>query len=99
NNLAASLSPQRMISTHLVFALPAIALTIVGLIAVPPRPRLTLGATLLGAPLAVALPGQFHWHYYQLWFVPLSIGAGWGAAAILQFLPRKSLAYAVVTLA
>jgi hypothetical protein len=41
-----------------------------------------LAALAVGTHLAVALPGQFFPHYHQYWFVPLSIGAGWGAAAL-----------------
>jgi hypothetical protein len=99
HNLTTSLSPQRIISAPVLFALPAAALTVVALVAAPRRRRRMLGGTLIGAHLAVALPGQFFPHYYQLWFVPLSIGAGWGAAALLQLMPRKSLAYAVIALA
>ena len=89
-NLAASLLPQKMFSQYLLFALPALALTILAPFRVPWRERLMLIGLLLGTHLAVALPGQFHWHYYQLWFVPLSIGAGWEVAAVLNMLgPRR----------
>lgn len=104
--LWSSLSPQKMVSKHLLFATPAIALTafaaIFGGREVPARVwRLFLGLC-VGTHLAVALPGQFHGHYYQLWFVPLAIGAGWGAAALVALLRarrRPALAYAVAALA
>ena len=103
--LLSSLTPQKMVSKYLLFAIPAMALAIVA--AMPIHAvvsmrvwRLFLGLC-LGTHLAVALPGQFHWHYYQLWFVPLAIGAGWGAAAVMKVLePRRpALAYAIVVLA
>jgi hypothetical protein len=97
NNLVASLTPGRMFSTHLLFAFPAMALTVVALIT-HARRRLLVGL-LVGTHLAVALPGQFFPHYYQLWFVPLAIGAGWGAAALPRSIKRPRLAYAVVGLA
>jgi 4-amino-4-deoxy-L-arabinose transferase-like glycosyltransferase len=39
---------------------------------------------LIGAYLAVALPGRYYNHYYQLWLVPLVVGAGW-AVGISNF--------------
>ena len=100
-NLAASFMPQKMVSPYLLFALPAFALSVVALFTLPRRQRMMLIGLFLGAHLAVALPGQFHWHYYQLWFVPLSLGAGWGAAAIFNMLGprRRPLAYAGIALA
>ena len=99
NNLAASFLPQRMISPALVFALPALTLTIIGALTAQGRRWILLAGLLVGVHLAVALPGQFFPHYYQLWFVPLSIGAGWGAAALLQVIRRKPIAYVVIALA
>ena len=39
----------------------------------------------LAAHIAVALPGRFYRHYYQLWLGPLVIGTGW---AIATFGPK-----------
>ena len=43
-------------------------------------------------PTAVAAPGKFYPHYYQLWLPPLCIAAGWSLAALGQ---RTSQANAV----
>ena len=71
---------------QLAFSLSAAALTLIGAfmgtLAAPRRAWLLLAALAVGTHLAVALPGQFFPHYHQYWFVPLSIGAGWGAAAL-----------------
>jgi 4-amino-4-deoxy-L-arabinose transferase-like glycosyltransferase len=104
-NLAASILPQNMVSKYLIFALPAMALTIIGAFggerAAPRRAWALFAGLVVGTHLAVALPGQFHGHYYQLWFVPLAIGAGWGAAALPKRVGarRTGLAYAVGLLA
>jgi hypothetical protein len=39
-------------------------------------------AWILIVPAAVAAPGKFYPHYYQLWLPPLCIAAGWSLAAI-----------------
>jgi len=36
----------------------------------------------LAAPFAVALPGRFYGHYYQLWLGPLVVGTGWTLTTI-----------------
>jgi hypothetical protein len=36
----------------------------------------------LAAPFAVALPGRFYAHYYQLWLCPLVVGTGWALATV-----------------
>ena len=99
HNMAVSVLPQRIFPSLLAFALPALALTIIGLLAAAQRPRLMLIGLIIGTHLAVAAPGQFFPHYYQLWFVPLSIGAGWGAAALIGRLHRKSIGCVVIALA
>lgn len=51
-------------------------------------------ALALGTQIIIALPGQFHAHYYQHWLPPLVIGAGWAVAEIGQCpLWRRRLAY------
>ena len=35
----------------------------------------------LAAPFAIAITGRFYGHYYQLWLVPLVVGAGWAVSA------------------
>lgn len=70
----------------MAFMTPALVLTLfaalMGTRAAPRRGWLLLAALATGTFLAVALPGSFLSHYFQLWFVPLAIGAGWGAAAL-----------------
>jgi len=66
--------------------LPLAALTATALVtgwrAGQRREALLLTAFLLGAHLAMALPGRFFPHYFQLWLPPLAIGAGWGVALL-----------------
>ena len=52
-----------------------------------------LAAFLISAPLAIALPGRFYPHYYQLWLCPLVIGAGW---AITAFGPKDKIGPAII---
>jgi hypothetical protein len=46
------------------------------------RSRAMLVAWAVGTAAAVALPGQFHPHYYQLWLPVLAVGAGVGLATL-----------------
>jgi hypothetical protein len=46
------------------------------------RPVLLLAAWILVVPAAVAAPGKFYPHYYQLWLPPFCIAAGWSLAAL-----------------
>jgi 4-amino-4-deoxy-L-arabinose transferase-like glycosyltransferase len=55
---------------------------IFGLLKGSRRHWLLLLAFVLAAYLAVALPGRFYNHYYQLWLCPLVVGAGWAVATI-----------------
>lgn len=48
------------------------------------EPWLLLIGFLSAAYFAVALPGRYYNHYYQLWLVPLVVGAGW-AVGISNF--------------
>jgi len=43
---------------------------------------LLLTGFIIAAPFAVALPGRFYAHYYQLWLCPLIVGAGWALATV-----------------
>ena len=60
----------------------AVAGTIYGLCKGSRTHWLLLLGFLIGAYLAIALPGRFYNHYYQLWLVPLVIGAGWAVCVI-----------------
>jgi hypothetical protein len=101
-NLLGSFAIGKGISPSLGYALPAVALTIIAVAMrtkAAPRGAWVLFAGLVGGTyLAVALPGAWQPHYQQLWFVPLSIGAGWGAAALpnLHGLRSRPLATAAV---
>ncbi len=44
------------------------------------EPWLLLIGFLIAAYFAVALPGRYYNHYYQLWLVPLVVGAGWAVS-------------------
>jgi hypothetical protein len=50
--------------------------------------RLLLAAWLVGTHIAVAAPGHFWPHYYQLWLPPLAVGAGWGVARLGRWVGR-----------
>ena len=65
----------------------------VGLFIRSRRNWLLLFGFLLAAPLAIALPGRFYPHYYQLWLCPLVIGSGW---AITSFGPKGKAGPAVI---
>ncbi len=100
-NLAASLAASNAFPRLLYFTIPAIALAIIGVWGTSPRRRRLLIALAIGTQVAVALPGGFANHYCQLWFVPLAIGAGWGAGALakIESIRRRWLAVAVSSLA
>ncbi len=81
------LLPDALDAKFLSLAITLAALTIAGAvhggISGPRRPWLLLIAFAIGTHIAVALPGQWHVHYYQLWLPLLAIGAGW--AAVISF--------------
>jgi len=100
-NLATSLAPSHLFNPILRFAMPTLIIALFGAIldrrhATPWRYLLALA---IGTQLAVALPGGFADHYYQLWFVPLAIAAGWGAAAIVREIKSPRLARLALSLA
>jgi len=92
-NVLHSLTLQRLFPPRLYFSLPFLGLVITGmLIAVRQQRRLLFPCLLLigqavGTQVAVALPGKFFPHYYQLWFPFLIIAASWGLGAILMLKP------------
>jgi len=64
------------------------------------QPALCLLALAVGTQVAVALPGKYFPHYYQLWFPWLILGASAGIAAIEAHLPVRALGtYAGVVVA
>ncbi len=54
-----------------------------------PRALSLMAAWAAGTLVAVAAPGRFWPHYYQLWLPTLAVGAGWGGAAIARGLRSR----------
>ena len=83
--LVKSFLPDALFPTALVVAAPLAVFTLVGgvraAISGPRRPWLLLLGFAIGTHLAVALPGQWRAHYYQLWLPLLAVGAGWTVAS------------------
>ena len=84
-NLSDGLRPPRLfppflrdVSPLLVVILPGLLL---GLVTRWSRRVALLAAWVVTVPVAVAAPGKFYPHYYQLWLPPLCIAAGWSLAA------------------
>ncbi len=50
------------------------------------RSWIFLGAYIVGTYISVSAPGKFFPHYYQLWLPVVSVGGGWGAALIGEWL-------------
>ena len=46
------------------------------------RNWLLLLGFVIASPFAVALPGRFYGHYYQLWLGPLVVGTGWALSTL-----------------
>ena len=93
-NLAHGLEPQELVGGALIGAVP-LAVAAVGLLAAARARRFGRTALLalayaIGTFVAVALPGQFWPHYFQLW-LPLAAAAGaWGIAALQEAaVPRR----------
>jgi hypothetical protein len=105
DNVLASRTALGIMGGYMLFATPAIVLTLfaalMGTRAAPRRAWMLFAGLFVGTYLAVALPGSFLSHYFQLWFVPLAIGAGWGAAALPRVMGMRSprLATAATVLA
>lgn len=87
-NLIEGLTPKYILPGYLHMGLPLLTLTCVGAALAgfkrPSRRSLLLLAWFAATILAVALPGQFHPHYFQLWLPPLCVGAGWGLARLAE---------------
>jgi len=94
NNLRAGLVPETLAPAILAIVIPLAVFTLAGGVrgafTGPRRPWLHLLALVVGTELAIALPGQFYPHYYQLWLPPLAVGAGWaiGSFARMPRIPR-----------
>jgi 4-amino-4-deoxy-L-arabinose transferase-like glycosyltransferase len=70
----------RAMKSTLVLIVLTAAGTIYALAKGPRRPWLLLVGFLIAAYFAVALPGRYYNHYYQLWLVPLVVGAAWAVS-------------------
>jgi 4-amino-4-deoxy-L-arabinose transferase-like glycosyltransferase len=94
---------QAMKSTPVLIVFTA-AGAIYGLVKGPPPPArgqvcpcgsrgswLLLIGFLSAAYFAVALPGRYYNHYYQLWLVPLVVGAGWAVSTKNSKLKTQTL--------
>jgi hypothetical protein len=84
NNLLDGVVFDRLVPPALYFALPLTAATVLGLTAgtMVARWRTMLVTYAVGVACAVALPGYFLPHYYQLWLPVLCLGAALGLAAL-----------------
>ncbi len=74
------LFPMHMKSTPVLIIFAVVGI-IVGLWKGSRRNWLLLLGFALAAPFAIAITGRFYGHYYQLWLVPLVVGAGWAVSA------------------
>jgi hypothetical protein len=84
--LVNSFHPDSLFPGVLLLGAPLAVFTLAGAvrgaISGPHRPWLLLLGLAIGTHLAVALPGQWRPHYYQLWLPLLAIGAGWAVASV-----------------
>jgi hypothetical protein len=85
-NLREGLRPSRLFPPFLRDVTPLLVAIVPGLVLAIvtrwSRPVLLLAAWILVVPAAVAAPGKFYPHYYQLWLPPLCVAAGWSLAAL-----------------
>lgn len=85
-NLSSAFLPGNLFPKSMLELIPLIALALFG-IAISSHCRILI-ALCIGTFIAVAAPGQFFDHYYQLWLVPLCLAGGIGACALMK---RKNL--------
>ncbi|CAN5343409.1 hypothetical protein BH09PLA1_BH09PLA1_07500 [soil metagenome] len=86
-NLLSAFEPSHLFPRAMIELLPLVLLAGVGIAISSHRPLLI--ALVFGSWIAVALPGRFFEHYYQLWLVPLSLA---GACAIASMQRRLAVA-------
>ncbi len=101
-NLFGNLVEMARIGTHL----PLESAVIIGLLALPaiegcrvmaPPQRHRILAVLVGSAIAVAAPGRFFPHYYQLLLPPLVVAAAAGLSHLLDLAgAKKTMAFAVL---
>ncbi|MGH7179567.1 MAG: ArnT family glycosyltransferase, partial [Tepidisphaeraceae bacterium] len=94
-NLLEGLRPRRLLPPSLRAVMPLVLLSMTGLLCgllrslrAPSRQTSFRDASLIalfaGTYIAVAAPGKFFGHYYQLWMVPFCIAAAWGAQVFCE---------------
>ena len=93
-NLVRSFLPKNLASPAMLAALPLVVFIVLGVLAGRRRRVSRSGCLVIAydvaSHVAVAMPGQFAAHYYQLWSPPLCIGAGWAAMALSRRLGRAA---------
>lgn len=79
---------------------PLLLLAVAGVVAVRgwSRRGVLLAAWFVGTWIAIAAPGTFFPHYYQLWIPVLAVAAAWSFATLLGRMPRAAVAAACVAL-
>src|SRR5215510_7497395 len=106
-NLVNSFHPEVLFPGALVIAAPlavfALAGAAHGVACGARRPWLLLLGLAAGTHVAVATPGYWRPHYYQLWLPLLAVGAGWAVASFARSAPAhrwvpSALASAAVVL-
>ncbi len=93
SNLMSALQPSHWLPARgAVELVPLVALVIplMALLRSRAHDRWPLIALAIGCFVAIASPGQFHEHYYQLWLVPLCIGGGIAMARCGKFIDPAS---------
>ncbi|HEY7089143.1 MAG TPA: hypothetical protein VH518_13695 [Tepidisphaeraceae bacterium] len=106
-NLAGTFTRSAWISAPLLALWPAATLTIVALVlcwrdaddARRRRFAILLLAMLVGSWIAVAAPGHWNAHYFQLLFPAVCVGAGVGSAGLISLRPGLRVVVALAVLA
>jgi hypothetical protein len=85
-NLLQGLAPGNLLPGAMVSLLPLVTVSVLGLTLVRwrhvPRETVLLLAMAASVLVAIAAPGKFYAHYYQLWLPVLAVGAAWALAAL-----------------
>lgn len=85
-NLLQGLAPRNLLPGAMVSLLPLVTVSLLGLTLVRwrqvPRKTVMLLALAGSVLVAIAAPGKFYAHYYQLWLPVVALGAAWALAAL-----------------